>query len=56
MNANELVASAEAEKQLSLTVDLVKWNRSLDEPLIKIAYEGDVALKVLELIRKAQKK
>jgi len=43
-----------ADEQLVLMMELLNWNRSLDEPLIKIAHEGGVALKVLELLTKAQ--
>lgn len=43
------------DERLVLMMELLNWNRSLDEPLIKIAHEGGVALKVLELLRKAKR-
>ena len=53
---NEKIKELTDDEKMVLSMELINWNRSLDEPLIKIAYEGGVALKVLELLRKVQEK
>lgn len=38
-------------QKLNLMLQLLDWNRSLDEPVIKIGYEYGVADKVWEIIK-----
>lgn len=44
------------EEMMKAEYEFLNWNRSLDKPLVEIAYELGVFKKAIAILRKAQEK